>query len=106
MRSSVGVDTVVMLPPFYYKDVTDDGLFAGYSEVVQRIGDARLSVVLYHIPQMSAQPIPLRADRAAARGLSRALHRHQGFAPAISRNMTRDWSSDSRASPCWPAPIR
>jgi 4-hydroxy-tetrahydrodipicolinate synthase len=54
---SVGVDTVVMLPPFYYKGVTDDGIYASYSEVVQRIGDARLKIVLYHIPQMSAQPI-------------------------------------------------
>ncbi|GMO19765.1 dihydrodipicolinate synthase family protein [Bradyrhizobium sp. TM233] len=54
---SVGVDTVVMLPPFYYKGVTDDGVYASYSEIVQRIGDARLKVVLYHIPQMSAQPI-------------------------------------------------
>ncbi|MET4385160.1 4-hydroxy-tetrahydrodipicolinate synthase [Bradyrhizobium sp. F1.4.3] len=54
---SLGVDTVVMLPPFYYKGVTDDGIYASYSEVVQRIGDARLKVVLYHIPQMSAQPI-------------------------------------------------
>jgi 4-hydroxy-tetrahydrodipicolinate synthase len=54
---SVGVDTVVMLPPFYYKNVTDDGIYASYSEVVQRIGDARLKVVLYHYPQMSAQPI-------------------------------------------------
>ena len=25
---SLGVETVVMLPPFYYKDVTEDGLFA------------------------------------------------------------------------------
>ena len=54
---SVGVNTVVMLPPFYYKNVTDDGIYASYSEVVQRIGDARLKVVLYHYPQMSAQPI-------------------------------------------------
>ena len=54
---SVGVDTVVMLPPFYYKNVSDDGIYASYSEVVQRIGDARLKVVLYHYPLMSAQPI-------------------------------------------------
>ena len=46
-----------MLPPFYYKGVTDDGVYASYSEVVQRLGDARLRIVLYHIPQMSAQPI-------------------------------------------------
>ncbi|MCA6114199.1 dihydrodipicolinate synthase family protein [Bradyrhizobium sp. WSM 1738] len=54
---SLGVDTVVMLPPFYYKAVTDDGVYASYSEVVQRIGDARLRILLYHIPQMSMQPI-------------------------------------------------
>jgi 4-hydroxy-tetrahydrodipicolinate synthase len=54
---SLGVDTVVMLPPFYYKGVTDDGVYASYSEIVQRIGDARLRIVLYHIPQMSMQPI-------------------------------------------------
>lgn len=54
---SLGVTTVVMLPPFYYKGVSDEGVFASYSEIVQRIGDARLAIVLYHIPQMSAQPI-------------------------------------------------
>lgn len=54
---SVGVDTVVMLPPFYYKNVSDEGVYAAYSEIVQRVGDARLKVVLYHYPQMSAQPI-------------------------------------------------
>ncbi|MCP3467716.1 MULTISPECIES: dihydrodipicolinate synthase family protein [unclassified Bradyrhizobium] len=55
---SLGVTTVVMLPPFYYKDITDEGLFASYSEVIQRVADARLKVLLYHIPQMSHQPIP------------------------------------------------
>jgi 4-hydroxy-tetrahydrodipicolinate synthase len=55
---SLGVTTVVMLPPFYYKDITDDGLYASYSEVVQRLGDPHLKIVLYHIPQMSHQPIP------------------------------------------------
>jgi 4-hydroxy-tetrahydrodipicolinate synthase len=54
---SCGVTDVVMLPPFYYKGVSDDGVFAAYSEVLQRIGDAKLRVVLYHIPQMSAVPI-------------------------------------------------
>ena len=37
-------------------------LFAAYSEVVERVADPRLKVVLYHIPQVSAVPItfPLR----------------------------------------------
>ncbi len=55
---SLGVSTVVMLPPFYYKGVTEDGLFAAYAEVVERVADPRLRIVLYHIPQMSAVPIP------------------------------------------------
>ena len=55
---SCGVTTVVMLPPFYYKGITDEGLFASYAYAIERIGDPRLRVVLYHIPQMSAVPIP------------------------------------------------
>ncbi|MGX7708743.1 dihydrodipicolinate synthase family protein [Methylobacterium sp. Gmos1] len=55
---SVGVTTVVMLPPFYYKGVSEDGLAAAYSRIIERIGDDRLRVVLYHIPQVSGVPIP------------------------------------------------
>ncbi|MEH3116690.1 MAG: dihydrodipicolinate synthase family protein [Methylorubrum populi] len=50
---SLGVTTVVMLPPFYYKAVTDEGLFSAYSTVIERVGDARLRLVLYHIPQIA-----------------------------------------------------
>lgn len=65
---SLGVTTVVMLPPFYYKGVSDDGLFASYAHVVERIGDARLRVVLYHIPPMSAVPISFKLiERLRAR---------------------------------------
>jgi len=48
-----GCRGVMMLPPFYYKEVSDDGLFAYYSEVIQRIGDERLKIYLYHIPPVS-----------------------------------------------------
>lgn len=44
---------VLMLPPFYYKNVSDDGLFASYSEVIEQVGDNRLRIYLYHIPQVS-----------------------------------------------------
>jgi 4-hydroxy-tetrahydrodipicolinate synthase len=50
---------VLMLPPFYYKGVGDDGLFRNFSEVIQRVGDANLKVYLYHIPPQSATPITL-----------------------------------------------
>lgn len=54
---SCGVTTVVMLPPFYYKGVSDDGLFDAYARVIEGIGDTRLRVILYHIPQMTGLPI-------------------------------------------------
>src|SRR3954469_12885416 len=44
----LGAGGVLMLPPFYYKGVSDDGLFAAFAEVIERVGDARLRVYLYH----------------------------------------------------------
>jgi len=52
-----GARGVLMLPPFYYKNPSDAGLHAFFSEVIQRIGDDRLKVYLYHFPRMSATPI-------------------------------------------------
>ena len=48
-----GCAGVLMLPPFYYKDVSEDGLYRYFSEVVQRVGDARLKIYLYHIPPVA-----------------------------------------------------
>jgi len=52
-----GCGKVLMLPPFYYKDVSDQGLYASYSEVIERVGDTRLRVFLYHFPRLSTVPI-------------------------------------------------
>jgi 4-hydroxy-tetrahydrodipicolinate synthase len=54
-----GCGGVLVLPPFYYKGVSDDGLVAFYSELVERVGDPRLQLYLYHIPQMTGVPIGL-----------------------------------------------
>jgi len=48
---------VLMLPPFYYKSVSEDGLFAFYAETIERVGDPALRICLYHIPQVSGVPI-------------------------------------------------
>src|SRR5947207_1195431 len=51
---------VLMLPPFYYKDVSEEGLYRYFSEVVQRVGDARLKIYLYHIPPVAVVGITTR----------------------------------------------
>jgi 4-hydroxy-tetrahydrodipicolinate synthase len=48
-----GCGGVLMLPPFYYKDVSEEGLYRYFSEVVQRVGDTRLRIYLYHIPPVA-----------------------------------------------------
>ncbi len=48
-----GCAGVLTLPPFYYKGVSEEGLYRYFSEVVQRVGDARLKIYLYHIPPVA-----------------------------------------------------
>ncbi len=54
-----GAAGVLVLPPFYYKDVGDDGLYRFFAEVVERVGDDRLRLYLYHIPQMTGVDLGL-----------------------------------------------
>ena len=52
-----GCAGVLMLPPFYYKAISEDGLFRAFAEVIERVGDDRLRVYLYHIPPVAQVPI-------------------------------------------------
>lgn len=54
-----GTAGVLVLPPFYYKGVGDDGLFRYFAEVIERVGDDRLRLYLYHIPQMTGVDLGL-----------------------------------------------
>ena len=49
----LGCAGALMLPPFYYKGVSDEGLFRSYAQVIERVGDARLRIYLYHIPPVA-----------------------------------------------------
>ena len=53
-----GCAGVLVLPPFFWKDVTDDGLYASYAKLIDSVADTRLRLYLYHIPQVTAVPIP------------------------------------------------
>jgi 4-hydroxy-tetrahydrodipicolinate synthase len=48
-----GCGGVLMLPPFYYKGVSDDGIFAFFSGVIDKVGSSALKLFLYHIPPMA-----------------------------------------------------
>jgi len=57
----------LVLPPFFFKEVTDEGVFASYAHIIDGVGDARLQLYLYHIPQVSGVAIsPTVIERLAA----------------------------------------
>lgn len=49
----LGLEGVVVLPPYYYKKVDDDGLFLWYRQVIQKAVPADGSFFGYHIPAVS-----------------------------------------------------
>ena len=54
---SVGCPRSLVLPPFFFKDLSDEAVHRYYASLIDAVGDMRLSVYLYHIPQFSGVPI-------------------------------------------------
>jgi 4-hydroxy-tetrahydrodipicolinate synthase len=50
--AALGCRGALLLPPFYYKNPSDDGLFAYFSEVIQRTR-GEIKIYLYHFPQQA-----------------------------------------------------
>ena len=57
--TDLGAAGVLMLPPFYYKGVSDEGVYRYYASVIDSVADPALRVYLYHIPQVSQVGISL-----------------------------------------------
>lgn len=81
----LGCAGVLMLPPFYYKGVSDEGLYRNFAEVIERVGDARLQLYLYHIPPVSQVPITLAL-------IERLLKRYPANV-AGAKDSSGDWSN-------------
>jgi 4-hydroxy-tetrahydrodipicolinate synthase len=80
-----GCAGVLMLPPFYYKSVTEEGLYRYFSEVVQRVGDTRLRIYLYHIPPVAVVGITT--------GLVERLRKSYPKAIAGMKDSSGDWNN-------------
>jgi 4-hydroxy-tetrahydrodipicolinate synthase len=59
--AELGFAGALLLPPFYYKGVPDDGLVAYVEAVVQATAQQPVPLYLYHFPQQSGLPwhVPL-----------------------------------------------
>ncbi len=81
----LGCAGVLMLPPFYYKGVSDEGLYRSFAEVIERVADDRLRVYLYHIPPVSQVPITLGL-------IERLLRKYPGIVAGV-KDSSGDWSN-------------
>jgi 4-hydroxy-tetrahydrodipicolinate synthase len=55
----LGCGGVLMLPPFYYKAPSEEGLYRFFAEAIEGVGDSRLKIYLYHIPPVAQVGFPL-----------------------------------------------
>jgi 4-hydroxy-tetrahydrodipicolinate synthase len=69
----LGFVGALVLPPFYYPDISAAGLVAYVDEIVARVGDDRLALYLYHIPQNTGVPWPVEVVAELKRRHPRAL---------------------------------
>jgi 4-hydroxy-tetrahydrodipicolinate synthase len=83
----LGCAGVLMLPPFYYKGVSDEGLFRSYAEVIERVGDNRLRIYLYHIPPVAQVSISLAL-------IERLLKAYPGTIAGV-KDSSGDWANTS-----------
>jgi 4-hydroxy-tetrahydrodipicolinate synthase len=81
----VGCAGVLMLPPFYYKGVSDEGLYRNFAEIIERVGDSRLRIYLYHIPPVSQVPISLEL-------IERLLDAYPGTIAGV-KDSSGDWNN-------------
>lgn len=86
-REAMGLGLVhaMILPPYYYRDVPDEGIEDAFAAIIDGVGSDRLRVTAYHIPQVSGIGVPA----AALAG----LRRRYGAIMAGVKDSTGDFES-------------
>lgn len=85
---------LLCLPPFYYKNPDEDGLFEFYSELIEGVGDSRLRLFFYHFPNMSAVPITVTL-------IERLIARYPDIIAGL-KDSSGDWSNTKRLIDTFP----
>ncbi len=55
---ALGLTQVLALPPYFFRDATEDGLVDAFAGLLDRVDDDRLRLTLYNIPQVSGVAVP------------------------------------------------
>ena len=85
-----GYTNVLMLPPFYYKGVSEEGVFRAYAHVIETVNAPRLRVLIYDFPQMTG----LKLSTAF---LGRLQNAFKGIVVGV-KNSSGDWPTMEAAT--------
>jgi 4-hydroxy-tetrahydrodipicolinate synthase len=76
---------VLMLPPFYFKNVSEEGVFSYYADVIDAVAEPNLAIYLYHIPHLTQVPITLSLIERLLKRYPRAV--------AGAKDSSGDWAN-------------
>lgn len=48
-----GCANVLVMPPFFFKDVSDEGVVAAYSRIIEGVGEPALRIIIYNFPAVT-----------------------------------------------------
>jgi len=81
----LGCAGVMLLPPFYFKGMSDEGLYDYYAQLIDGVNDPRLKIYLYHIPQVSGVGLSI--------GLVQKLHTKFPNVVVGIKDSSGDWEN-------------
>ena len=79
-----GCAGVLVLPPFFFKNLEQDGILRYFHQLIDRVADPGLALYLYHFPQASMVPISVAVTRDLA-------HRFPGVVKGY-KDRAGDWT--------------
>jgi len=107
-----GAAGCLMLPPFYYKAVGDEGLYRSFARIIDAVGDARLRIYLYHIPPVAQVGISFELIERLLQGLPRDHCRHQDSSgdwnhtqELVTRFARSGFDCSRQRIVCWPTSV-
>jgi 4-hydroxy-tetrahydrodipicolinate synthase len=89
-----GVVRCLVVPPFYFKDVPDDAVFAFYAGLIDTVADPRLRLYVYHIPQFSGV-------RVTPTVLRRLADEYAGIVAGV-KDSAAEWTNTAALLECVP----
>ncbi|UWU93235.1 dihydrodipicolinate synthase family protein [Bradyrhizobium sp. CB1015] len=79
----LGLRHVLLLPPYFDRSVTAEGIEDAFAAIIDGVGDDRLRAYLYHIPQISGVAIPTN--------VAASLRKHYGRVVAGLKDSSGDF---------------